>query len=167
MRDIPLVFLQNSSCTSSTDPVEGVTMKERAKMIHAHSIACVPRITLNIGGSVGDENYTMCGPSFTPNFYFMWPGARIVHLDFVQSSLGPSTADSSSKPPPARRKPVASSAFDFPAGSAAWAAGRLLCDGIVEPELTRSHLARAVQISMLNHRPAADSRGQTRSVIRM
>jgi hypothetical protein len=41
-----------------------------------HQICYIIRISLNIGGSVGDENYTMCGPSFSPNFYFMWPGAR-------------------------------------------------------------------------------------------
>jgi acetyl-CoA carboxylase carboxyltransferase component len=50
------------------------------------------------------------------------------------------------KPPRSRKS---ASAFDFPAGSAAWAAGRLLCDGIVEPKETRAVLSRAIQVQFL------------------
>lgn len=167
MRDIPLVFLQNSSSSSSSSTLhsqsDGITMKERAKLIHAHSIARVPRITLNIGGSVGEENYTMCGPSFNPNFYFMWPGSRLLQMD------PPPEIPANNAPRAEGAKPLRKSVseFEFAPGSAAWAAARAICDGIVEPTETRSVLSRAIQIGMLNHQPVRDARGQARSVIRM
>jgi len=155
-RDIPLVFLQNGS-KSSGEVCDGVTMKERAKFIHCQSVVRVPKVVLNVGGVAGDENYTMCGPSFQPNFYLMWPGATLAksypeHREPQQEA---------SKP----RKPV--STFTFPPTSAAWAAARSLCDAVVEPRGTRQMVGRAVQVAMAQHLPSRDSRGVHRGVARM
>lgn len=162
-RDIPLLFLQNSS-NSSGQPTDPTTLKERAKFIHCMSIVRVPRITLNVGGAIGDENYTMCGPSFDPRFYFMWPGARMHKTDPAAIA-----AEQLSQPKPAEsgkpRKQL--SEFKFGTESAAWAAARSICDGLIQPAETRSVLARAIQIGMVNHVPVRDTRGQGRSAIRM
>jgi len=159
-RDIPLIFLQNSSRSAgqSTDPA---TMKERAKFIQCQSIVRVPRVTLNVGGSYADENYTMCGPSFDPRFYFMWPGARMFKSD--PSSLEPAAADPGASGKPKKQL----SQYNFDTSSAAWAAARTLCDDIITPQETRNVLSRAIQIGMLNHVPLRDVRGQSRSVLRM
>jgi len=156
-RDIPLVFLQNSS-NSESPSTDGVTMKERAKFIQCHSVARVPKVTLNVGGVLGDENYTMCGPSFDPNFYFMWPRANIFKTD---SSVLETTGVEPKKP----RKKI--SAFEFTIGSSAWAASRTLCDGVVGPAETRDVLARAIQIGMSQHTKERDTRGAQRNVVRM
>merc|ERR1719427_268116 len=156
-RDLPLVFLQNSS-KSTEETCDAVTMKERAKFIQCQSVVRVPRITLNIGGVVGDENYTMCGPSFEPNFYFMWPRASI-----RQAPASPET----DSPPPSGKQKRKLSKFEFSAGSAGWAAGRALCDGLLEPLTTRAALARAVQLGMLNHVCHREERGPQRSAVRM
>merc|ERR1719400_2708474 len=132
-RDIPLVFLQNSS-QSSHDQCDGNTMKERAKFIQCLSVVRVPKISLNVGGAVGDENYTMCGPSFEPNFYFMWPRATILmsHPETV-------SPEAQTEPQTAVKKPKKKlSMFDFPAGSSGWAGGRVVCDAVVEPSQTRA-----------------------------
>ncbi|KAG1692606.1 Methylcrotonoyl-CoA carboxylase beta chain, mitochondrial [Nymphon striatum] len=86
MRNIPLIFLQNSSASHvlndlsfsgmSIHCTNSAVIKDRAKMISALSTASVPKITINIGGCYGDDNYTMCGQSFDPNFMFVWPGAE-------------------------------------------------------------------------------------------
>ncbi|KAG1692604.1 Methylcrotonoyl-CoA carboxylase beta chain, mitochondrial [Nymphon striatum] len=81
MRNIPLIFLQNSSASHvlndlSFSGTNSAVIKDRAKMISALSTASVPKITINIGGCYGDDNYTMCGQSFDPNFMFVWPGAE-------------------------------------------------------------------------------------------
>ena len=76
-RDIPLVFLQNSSM-SGAPGCDAATLKERAKLVQCLSVVRVPRISLNVGGVTGDENYTMCGPAFEPNFYFMWPRSSLL-----------------------------------------------------------------------------------------
>ncbi|XP_023321293.1 methylcrotonoyl-CoA carboxylase beta chain, mitochondrial [Eurytemora carolleeae] len=157
-RDIPLVFIQNSS-NSSSESVDASTLKERAKFIQCQSIVRVPKVTLNVGGAISDENYTMCGPSFDPRFYFMWPGARLLKSDPAVLSDEPEAA--SSKP----RKQL--SEYKFESSSAAWAAARTLCDGIIAPGETREVLSRAVQLGMLHHTPLRDSRGQSRAAIRM
>ena len=75
-RDIPLVFLQNSSNSFSQEiasECDSVTLKERAKFIQCQSLVRVPKIAINVGGLLGDECHTMCGPAFEPTFYFMWP----------------------------------------------------------------------------------------------
>ena len=68
---------------------------------------------INIWLFSADENYTMCGPSFEPNFYFMWPGANIQHHNHHQPE-----SDQPDKKP---KKKL--SAFDFELGSSGWAAG--------------------------------------------
>jgi len=159
-RDIPLVFIQNSS-QSLGSPCDAQTMKERAKFIQCQSVVRVPKVTLNVGGAVSDENYTMCGPSFQPNFYLMWPTASMSKSDpsFLPS---PESETAETKKP---RKQL--SMFSFPPSSAAWAAGRALCDGVVEPVHSREMLGRAVQVSMRQHLATRDSRGVHRGVARM
>ena len=158
-RDIPLVFLQNSS-RSVNQPCDAVTMKERAKFIQCLSVVRVPKISLNVGGSVADENYTMCGPSFEPNFYFMWPRTNILMSDPV-----PSSTSEESEPVKKPRKKL--SLFDFPVGSSGWASGRLVCDEVVEPGQSRARLGRAVQVGMFHHVKLRDDRGAVRNVVRM
>lgn len=159
-RDIPIVFLQNSSCSGGAG-CDGETMKERAKFMQAHSTVRVPKITLNVGGAAADENYTMCGPGFDPRFYFMWPRATL-------SKSCPSTITETPDVTPAGKKPKKKlSNFDFPTTSAGWAAARTICDGIVEPRQTREVLTRAVQVSMAGHLRERDTRGVHRSVVRM
>jgi len=155
-RDIPLVFLQNSSL-SHGEVCDGTTMKERAKFMHCQSVVRVPKITLNVGGVAADENYTMCGPSFEPNFYFMWPRATMTKSD--PSLIEPEL--------PQKKPRKKLSQFEFSMGSAAWASARTVCDGIVEPAGTREALARAVQIGMFHHVKLSDSRGAERNVVRM
>jgi len=158
-RDIPLVFLQNSSLSHGAG-TDGVTMKERAKFMQSQSVVRVPKITLNVGGVAADENYTMCGPSFQPNFYFMWPRATITKSD-------PSTIEAEPKAEEGKKPRKKLSMFEFGAGSAAWAGARIVCDGVVEPGRSREVLGRAVQIGMFHHVRQRDTRGAYRGVVRM
>ena len=158
-RDVPLVFLQNSSM-SAQQSCDAVTMKERAKFIQCLSVARVPKISLNVGGALSDENYTMCGPSFEPNFYFMWPRANILMSD-------PATDGECDTPEPAKKPKKKLSQFDFPAGSSGWAGGRVICDEVLQPGQSRARLGRAVQIGMFHHVNVRDDRGAQRNVVRM
>jgi len=158
-RDIPLVFLQNSSLSQGS-ACDGVTMKERAKFMQCQSVVRVPKITLNVGGAAADENYTMCGPSFQPNFYFMWPRATITKSD-------PSLLEPQPRPEEGKKPRKKLSMYEFVPGSAAWAGARIVCDGVVEPGMSRAVLGRAVQVGMFHHVRQRDSRGASRSVVRM
>jgi len=151
-RETPLIFLQNGSLSdlAATD-FDGTAMKERAKFMQAHSTVSVPKVTLNIFGSSGDENYTMCGPSFNPRFYLMWPRATLSKSGFSSSS--PPEPETPGKKP---KKKL--SEFEFPASSAAWSASRAICDKIIQPAQTREVLARAIQICT-----AANNSSRTRN----
>ena len=157
-RDIPLVFFQNSSLSQDA-PCDAVTMKERAKFVQCLSVARVPKISVNVGGALADENYTMCGPSFEPNFYFMWPKS---HISLSSTSETQDVEVDDGKKP---KKKL--SKFDFSPGSSGWAAGRIVCDGVIEPRDTRVTVGRAVQISMFHHVSIRDDRGAQRNVVRM
>ncbi|XP_035208733.1 methylcrotonoyl-CoA carboxylase beta chain, mitochondrial-like isoform X2 [Stegodyphus dumicola] len=80
-RNIPLIFLQNSGCFKDGNHSHAIShdslLKDRAKMVAAHSSAAVPKITLCINGCFEDDNFTMCGWPFSPNFFFAWPLAHI------------------------------------------------------------------------------------------
>ncbi|XP_059154785.1 methylcrotonoyl-CoA carboxylase beta chain, mitochondrial-like [Physella acuta] len=77
-RNIPLIFLQNiTGFMVGREAEAGGIAKNGAKMVTAVSCANVPKITVIIGGSYGAGNYGMCGRSYSPNFLYMWPNARI------------------------------------------------------------------------------------------
>ncbi|UYV64270.1 hypothetical protein LAZ67_3000113 [Cordylochernes scorpioides] len=62
-RGIPLLFLQNSTGQPLTLPDDqgcpGELIKARSKMIAAHSCFPLPKVSLNVGGCFGDDNFTM------------------------------------------------------------------------------------------------------------
>ena len=45
-----------------------LALRERGKMAQIVANARVPKVTVNLTGSVGDDNYTMAGPAFGPRY---------------------------------------------------------------------------------------------------
>ncbi len=77
-RRTPLLFLQNiSGFMVGRQAEHGGIAKDGAKMVHAVSVADVPKITVLIGGSFGAGNYGMAGRAYQPRFLFSWPNSRI------------------------------------------------------------------------------------------
>lgn len=77
-RKVPLLFIQNITgfMVGRKYENEGIA-KNGAKLVTAVACASVPKITLVVAGSYGAGNYGMCGRSYSPNFLYMWPNARI------------------------------------------------------------------------------------------
>ena len=143
-RDVPIVFLQNSGkMQSSTESF--AALKERGKMAQCVANARVPKITLNITGAAGDDNFFLCGPSFGPRFYLMWPRAVLRKTAVVVESEGKNPDENPSK----KKKKL--SQFEFDPHSAHYAASRLTSDGIVLPSETRQTLDFLLQVSMKNY----------------
>lgn len=148
-RHIPLIFLQNITgfMVGSHSEASGIA-KAGAKMVMAVSCAKVPKITLIVGGSFGAGNYGMCGRSYSPNFIFLWPNARISVMGGQQAAgvLAPLEKE--------RHKRQGSSwssdeEEQFKArvielyeqqGSPYYATARLWDDGIIDPADTRKVL---------------------------
>ncbi|XP_045618204.1 biotin-dependent 3-methylcrotonyl-coenzyme A carboxylase beta1 subunit isoform X2 [Procambarus clarkii] len=155
-RQLPLIFLQNSGILEEHEIfTRGLciddlhqAMKGRAAMMAAVSCVSVPKITINIGSCHGDDNYTMCGPSFSPNFIFSWPGACVTHTlnplaASLQSQEKTPTAQGNTK---VNKQHKPRSAFNFPVNSSWYLASRGLIDGIIIPSDTRKIIAQCLRI---------------------
>ncbi|XP_014106302.1 PREDICTED: methylcrotonoyl-CoA carboxylase beta chain, mitochondrial-like isoform X2 [Pseudopodoces humilis] len=86
-REIPILFLQNTApqpagpASISQAEAHSNRLKAQASMMAAVACAAVPKITIVIGGCFGSDSYVMCGRSFSPNFLFLWPNARVALVD--------------------------------------------------------------------------------------
>ena len=151
-RDVPIVFLQNGSNNENANDESPLTIKERAKMAQSSAVCRVPKIAININGIYGDEHMTMCGQSFDPTFYFMWPRAKMSKWKEDEFNA---LMDEESK---ARNWPVESAQF--------WVS-RNVSDGIILPSKTRETLSKSLYLAMLNFDKNPSIRGQEKTVIRI
>ncbi|NXO00635.1 MCCB carboxylase, partial [Rhinopomastus cyanomelas] len=134
-RSIPLLFFQNTTshpvAPASITQAEAHSsrLKAQASMMAAVACAAVPKITLVIGGCYGTDSYVMCGRSFSPNFLFLWPNARVGLVDSRQTWDSDPTGDKSEQKQLKEKLEEESSAF--------YSSARLWDDGIILPQSTR------------------------------
>ncbi|XP_055933668.1 uncharacterized protein LOC129963362 [Argiope bruennichi] len=144
-RNIPLCFLQNSGkLEDAINESSNDTLNCRAKMVAAHSCSKVPKITLCINGCYEDDNFTMCGWPFQPNFFLSWPFANISSRK-IESKI---------KPIGKLTKLMDAKDIDdydvlFENKTSAFSrASHMLCDGIISPENTRKVIALCLEIAL-------------------
>uniref|UniRef100_A0A8B9ZSQ5 methylcrotonoyl-CoA carboxylase n=1 Tax=Anas zonorhyncha TaxID=75864 RepID=A0A8B9ZSQ5_9AVES len=148
-RSIPILFFQNTAphaaepTSISQAEAHSNRLKAQASMMAAVACASVPKITIVIGGCYGSESYVMCGRSFSPNFLFLWPNARVALVDSRHLTAVPQAGDSDSTDESElkhlkQRLEEESSAF--------YSSARLWDDGIILPQNTRKVIAQCLQI---------------------
>lgn len=151
--NIPLLFLQNITgfMVGRKYEHEGIA-KHGAKLVHAVSNACVPKLTVMVGGSFGAGNYGMCGRAFDPNFLFMFPNARISVMGGKQAA----TVLTSVKEQQFKRKGLSFAPEDKEKihkkieekyereGSAYYSSARIWDDGVINPCKIRKVLSQAL-----------------------
>ena len=118
------------------EPPVRFILKERAKFVQIQSTVRVPKIVINVGGCFGDDLFTMCGPSFNPTFYFMWPRARLFKGINEEGEKSLCTEKSVEK------VELKSSQF--------WTS-RNTSDGIILPQNTRKIVGKCLYLSTLNY----------------
>ncbi|KAJ0247294.1 Methylcrotonoyl-CoA carboxylase beta chain [Hirschfeldia incana] len=164
-RKIPLVFLQNITgfMVGSRSEANGIA-KSGAKMVMAVSCAKVPKITIITGASFGAGNYAMCGRSYSPDFLFMWPNARIGVMGGAQAAGVLSQIERATKKRQGikwtkeeeeefKKKTV--EAYEREA-SPYFSTARLWDDGVIDPSDTRKVLGLC--LSAASNRPLEDTR---------
>jgi len=123
----------------------GGIIRHGAKMLFAYSAATVPKITVILRKCYGGAYLAMCGKDLGADRVFAWPTAEIAVMgaegaaEIVFRKEIQEAADKSSK-----RKELIEryrAAFSNPYV----AAGRRLVDAIIEPSLTRQHVAQALE----------------------
>ncbi|NXJ10874.1 MCCB carboxylase, partial [Odontophorus gujanensis] len=141
-RVIPILFFQNTAphAAHPTSISQASRLKAQASMMAAVACAAVPKITIVIGGCFGGESYAMCGRSFSPNFLFLWPNARVAFVDSRRLSTIPQAGDSDCILLNfSASKHVSCSVFSRldEESSAFYSSARLWDDGVILPQNTR------------------------------
>ncbi|KFR15573.1 hypothetical protein N306_13108, partial [Opisthocomus hoazin] len=137
-RSIPILFFQNTAPhTAGPANISQVwhLLKAQASMMAAVACAAVPKITIVIGGCYGSESYVMCGRSFSPNFLFLWPNARVALVDSRHFSTVPQAGDSDCAGDELELKQLKEKLEEE--SSAFYSSARLWDDGIILPQNTR------------------------------
>ncbi|CAL1528091.1 unnamed protein product [Lymnaea stagnalis] len=164
-RNIPIIFLQNiTGFMVGREAEAGGIAKHGAKMVTAVSCAKVPKITVIIGGSYGAGNYGMCGRSYSPNFLYMWPNARISVMGGEQAAnvmaqISREQRQREGKPwteeMEAKLKAPILAKYELE-GSPYYASARLWDDGVIDPVDTRSVLGLSLSAAL--NKPAEKTR---------
>ncbi|XP_029642121.1 methylcrotonoyl-CoA carboxylase beta chain, mitochondrial-like [Octopus sinensis] len=153
-RDIPLVFLQNTSSMTSlgqTPPSGAYSLymsskiKSHAQMLASVSCATVPKITIITGNAFGQDHYLMGGRAVGPNFVFCWPNAKVGAMDageILQAMKQDVNMDEETEKKMRGKLEKQSSAV--------YASSRLWNDGIIMPEDTRQVISRCLAITQRN-----------------
>ncbi|NXG49361.1 MCCB carboxylase, partial [Psilopogon haemacephalus] len=145
-RSIPILFLQNTApeAPGPRDIPQSHRLKAQASMLAAVACAAVPKITIVVGGCFGSQSYLMCGRSFSPNFLFLWPNARVALVDPRHLSTVPQAGDSDCAGDEAELKQLKEKLVEHcfscrleEESSAFYSSARLWDDGVILPQNTR------------------------------
>ncbi|NWX22612.1 MCCB carboxylase, partial [Aegotheles bennettii] len=138
-RSIPILFFQNTAPPAAEptaiSQAHSNRLKAQASMMAAVACAAVPKITIVIGGCYGTESYAMCGRSFSPNFLFLWPNARVGLVDPRHFSTVPRARDSDWTGDESELKHLRDKLEEE--SSAFYSSARLWDDGVILPQNTR------------------------------
>jgi len=153
---IPLLFLQDvTGFMVGSRAEQGGIIKDGAKMVNAVANSVVPKITLFVGNSYGAGNYAMCGKAYGARFLYAWPSASIAVMGGDQSAntllaiqlknRGDEVSEAEREELLERIRQRYEEAMD-----PRYAAARLWVDAIIDPEETRSVIARSLAAAASN-----------------
>lgn len=152
----PILFLQDvMGFMVGRDSEHAGIIRAGAKLVNVISNSRVPKLTVIIGGSYGAGNYGMCGKAFDPRFIFGWPNARYAVMGGKQAAATlldiniAAMKRAGQEPDNAEleqlRAAVTKSYDD--STDIRYAAARLWVDDIIEPNQTRDHLIRCLELT--------------------
>jgi methylmalonyl-CoA carboxyltransferase 12S subunit len=123
----------------------GGIIRHGAKMLFAYSAATVPKITVNLRKSYGGAYLAMCGKDLGADRVYAWPTAEVAVMGAEGAAeivFRKEIQEADNKA--SKRKELIEKyreAFSNPYV----AAGRRLVDAIIEPSMTRHHIAQALE----------------------
>jgi methylmalonyl-CoA carboxyltransferase large subunit len=144
--NIPLLtFVDVPGFLPGVQQEHGGIIRHGAKMLFAYSAATVPKITVILRKCYGGAYLAMCGKDLGADRVFAWPTAEVAVMGAEGAAeivFRKEIQEAEDKP--AKRKELIAryrEAFSNPYV----AAGRRLVDAVIEPALTRRHVARALE----------------------
>jgi methylmalonyl-CoA carboxyltransferase large subunit len=144
--NIPLVtFVDVPGFLPGVQQEYGGIIRHGAKMLFAYSACTVPKITVILRKSYGGAYLAMCGKDLGADRVYAWPTAEVAVMGAEGAAdivFRKEIHDAENKA--AKRKELIEEyreAFSNPYV----AAGRRLVDAVIEPALTRRHIAQALE----------------------
>jgi methylmalonyl-CoA carboxyltransferase large subunit len=140
-----LTFVDVPGFLPGVQQEHGGIIRHGAKMLFAYSAATVPKITVILRKCYGGAYLAMCGKDLGADRVFAWPTAEVAVMGAEGAAeivFRKEIQEAEDKA--ARRKELIAryrEAFSNPYV----AAGRRLVDAVIEPALTRHHVARALE----------------------
>jgi acetyl-CoA carboxylase carboxyltransferase component len=84
---IPIVFIQDvQGFMVGKQAEQSGIIRSGAQLVHAMSVATVPKFTIIVGSSFGAGNYAMCGRAYDPTLMLAWPNARFAVMGGDQAA---------------------------------------------------------------------------------
>jgi acetyl-CoA carboxylase carboxyltransferase component len=166
--DTPLLFLQNiTGYMVGTQYEQGGIVKDGSKMLNAVTNSTVPHITVIVGASYGAGTYGMSGRAYDTRFVFLWPTAKIAIMgpkqmagvmSLVARAQAARTGEPFDEASDARRAEEVIKWAEL-RSTAAYASGRVVDDGIIDPRDTRAAVGMALSACHNNELKGAEGYG--------
>jgi methylmalonyl-CoA carboxyltransferase large subunit len=140
-----LTFVDVPGFLPGVQQEHGGIIRHGAKMLFAYSAATVPKVTVILRKAYGGAYLAMCGKDLGADRVFGWPSAEVAVMgaegaaEIVFRKEIQEAEDKAAK----RKELIEHYRNTF--SNPYVAAGRRLVDAVIEPALTRRHVARALE----------------------
>ena len=131
----------------------GGIIRHGAKMLHAYASSTVPKITVLLRKAYGGAYLAMCGKDLGADRVFAWPCAEVAVMgaEGAAEIVFRKEIDQAANKSEKRREPIEHYRETFSNPYVAAAAG--LVDAVIEPALTRRHIAQALEYLRIKREP--------------
>jgi methylmalonyl-CoA carboxyltransferase large subunit len=123
----------------------GGIIRHGAKMLFAYSAATVPKITVILRKCYGGAYLAMCGKDLGADRVFAWPTAEVAVMGAEGAAEIVFRKEIQEAENKAERRKELIARYREAFSNPYVAAGRRLVDAVIEPALTRRHVARALE----------------------
>jgi methylmalonyl-CoA carboxyltransferase large subunit len=144
--NIPLVtFVDVPGFLPGVQQEHGGIIRHGAKMLFAYSAATVPKITVILRKSYGGAYLAMCGKDLGADRVFAWPTAEVAVMGAEGAAEIVFRKEIQEAEDQAARRRERIEHYRNVFSNPYVAAGRRLVDAVIEPALTRRHVAQALE----------------------
>ena len=140
-----LTFVDVPGFLPGVQQEHGGIIRHGAKMLFAYSAATVPKITVILRKCYGGAYLAMCGKDLGADRVFAWPTAEVAVMGAEGAAEIVFRKEIQEAEDRAARRKELIERYREVFSNPYVAAGRRLVDAVIEPALTRRHIARALE----------------------
>ena len=131
----------------------GGIIRHGAKLLFAYSSATVPKITVILRKSYGGAYLAMCGKDLDADRVFAWPTAEIAVMGAEGAAEIVFRKEIADAEHPEERRAELIASYRDTFSNPYVAAEQRLVDAVIEPALTRQHIAQALEYLRIKRIP--------------